>query len=181
MNRKADFSRQTGQSDWSKTREGQNHCVCLGAYALHSAKDLDTLDLKCDAIPERALTAQYIGKWSTWNNNEKSGQIRHGVRRLVETCRKQAANDAERQHLEELACTLTQDWRSQPKFGADIAAMLGDMELLTSNPGWLRPRPRPRRQPESRAPGRPLPGHIRQVGQPQRRRPPLGVVHPGPS
>ena len=36
-----DFSTETGQSDWSKGREGQNHCLCLGAYALYTAKGKD--------------------------------------------------------------------------------------------------------------------------------------------
>ena len=136
MNTKArDFSLQTGQSDWSKSREGKNHCVCLGAYALHSAKDLDTLDLKCSAVPQRALSAEYIGKWSTWNNNEKSGQIRQGVRRLVETCREQASNEDERHHLEKLACRLTHDLKdSDQKFGADIEAMLDDLDCPSSIP-----------------------------------------------
>lgn len=104
------FSIRTGQSGWSASREGQNHCVCLGAFALHAAKrKTDTLDIQCDAIPARALTAQYIIPWSTWNGNEESDQLRDGVRQLVETCRTQASTPEQREHLDEAACTLAHD------------------------------------------------------------------------
>ena len=33
-----DFSSETSQSTWSEKRKGKPHCVCLGAYALYTAK-----------------------------------------------------------------------------------------------------------------------------------------------
>ena len=111
-----DFSTETGQSDWSKGRRGQNHCLCLGAYALYTAKGNDTgkqVALKCRSIPAAALSPQYVQKWSTWNGNELPGQIVDGVQDLVEQCLEQAPGDTERQHLLDLACsmqTITLAW-----------------------------------------------------------------------
>ena len=34
------FSNDTGQSSWSLEREGKNHCMCLGAWALWLGKTL---------------------------------------------------------------------------------------------------------------------------------------------
>ena len=100
------FSALTGQSGWSAGREGQNHCLCLGAYALHAAKAGPELDLKCEAIPSIALTPRYVRQWSTWNGLELPRQIEDGVSRMVEACRAQAPDDASREHLEGLACGM---------------------------------------------------------------------------
>lgn len=129
-----DFSRQTGQSAWSEGRLGQNHCMCLGAYALHASKGFEAVDLKCDAIPAAALGAQYIGTWSTWNNLEQDNQIRDGVRRLVEACEAQAPSEGHRRHLRSLACDLSREAARQAEAGADrrllapgLAAALADL------------------------------------------------------
>ena len=33
------FSKNTGQSNWSNERQDNNHCVCLGAWSLYNAKN----------------------------------------------------------------------------------------------------------------------------------------------
>ena len=107
MNNKSDtFSSITGQSSWSADRNGQNHCLCLGAYALHAAKVGPELDLKCDAIPDIALTPRYVQQWSTWNGLELPQQIEKGMHRLVEECTLQAPDEESRQHLHGLACGM---------------------------------------------------------------------------
>ena len=86
------FSSQTGQSDWSLSRSGNNHCMCLGAWALYKAKQsrnkIPTTknELKCDAIPEISLTENYVNKWKKWNDNELKNQIVDGVNNLVKQC-----------------------------------------------------------------------------------------------
>ncbi len=83
----ADFSMSTGQSDWSKTRVNKNHCMCLGAWALYKAKNKgNNNELVCDAIPEMALSKEYINNWNTWNGNELPNQIINGVDSLVKQC-----------------------------------------------------------------------------------------------
>ena len=62
------FSSATYQDNWSENRIGNNHCMCLGAWALYKARqkkgEIATSRLVCDAIPETALTPQYINKWN---------------------------------------------------------------------------------------------------------------------
>ena len=61
------FSKSTGQSNWSDQRGKSNHCVCLGAWALYNAKNMISKDkkvLKCDAIPKIALSDRYVSKFS---------------------------------------------------------------------------------------------------------------------
>ena len=99
------FSRDTGQSDWSAERHGQNHCLCLGAYALFSAQGQE-LDLKCESIPAVALSPAYVANWSTWNGQELPRQIEDGVRNLVAQCQAQTTDARSQQHLHDLACTL---------------------------------------------------------------------------
>ena len=122
MNAKSDsFSALTGQrSGWSKDRNGQNHCLCLGAFAMHSAKTPveESLDLKCSAIPSTALSSQYIQSWNTWNGLENQHgdeiqQIHHGVERLVHTCNEQLPPEdhAAREHFHGLVCQLHRDPR----------------------------------------------------------------------
>ena len=87
-----DFSKETGQSDWSKKRVNNNHCMCLGAWSLYKAKqdnnDIPSTnnELLCESIPEVSLSEEYISKWSTWNGHEYDNQIVNGVNALYEQC-----------------------------------------------------------------------------------------------
>ena len=91
---RGDFSTETGQSDWSEGRVGNNHCMCLGAWALYKAKGKgDGNELVCDSIPDMSLDPSYVGNWNTWNGNEylkKDGkpkdQIIDGVDSMVKQC-----------------------------------------------------------------------------------------------
>tara|TARA_B100001094_G_scaffold333460_1_gene412879 strand:- start:7361 stop:7975 length:615 start_codon:yes stop_codon:yes gene_type:complete len=97
-----DFSTITGQTDWSKERIGNNHCMCLGAYALYKAKPEnhgDNNELICESIPEQSLTSKYINNWNTWNGNEIPEQIQKGVNSLVKQCFDRADNDEQRNYL----------------------------------------------------------------------------------
>lgn len=97
-----DFSEKTGQSNWSVGRNQKPHCLCLGAYALYVAKG-NIPELNCDAIPENALSPDYINKWNTWNGNELPDQIRAGVDQLYRTCKLQKNNfSSEKKHLKKL-------------------------------------------------------------------------------
>ena len=101
------FSQNTGQSDWSTDRGDQNHCVCLGAWALYKKKldeglitdDNSTSRLKCSAIPNYAFSEEYVNKFSTWNGNEIPGQIVNGVEGIVEECLKDANENQARNLL----------------------------------------------------------------------------------
>ena len=90
------FSKLTGQSDWSSNRNNENHCVCLGAWSLYVAQkkkngqNIKQNILKCDAIPKVSLSKKYISKfssgWNKWNGLEIDGQIKDGVNELVTNC-----------------------------------------------------------------------------------------------
>lgn len=88
------FSLKTGQSNWSDKREGNNHCVCLGAWSLYNAINKDNSNnnkiLKCDAIPKISLSSGYVSKfsegWNKWNGLELSDQIVDGVESLFKNC-----------------------------------------------------------------------------------------------
>lgn len=83
----ANFSKQTGQSEWSTARVGNNHCMCLGAWALYKAKgEGNNKELVCDSIPDMSLDPNYVGNWNTWNGNELPDQIIKGVDSLVKQC-----------------------------------------------------------------------------------------------
>jgi len=98
-----DFSLNTGQDTWSRTRDKNNHCVCLGAWSLYVAKknkgiinDSNSNQLKCDAIPKISLSKDYVGKfqgWDKWNGNELDGQTKDGVEELVNQCYNQGSNN----------------------------------------------------------------------------------------
>ena len=84
-----DFADDTHQGEnWTVGRINKNHCMCIGAWALYKAKQqMGTLsetfnELQCDAIPKVTLTDNYLNTWATWNGNELSGQIVHGVNKL---------------------------------------------------------------------------------------------------
>lgn len=82
--------------------------MCIGAWALYKAKQqMGTLsetfnELQCDAIPKVSLTDNYLNTWATWNGDELSGQIVHGVNKLVEQCHEKAENDSHKSHLQDL-------------------------------------------------------------------------------
>ena len=98
-NNSKDFSKDTGQSNWSESRVGKNHCMCLGAWSLYKAKQNKGLinetnnELNCEAIPEMSLNKSYVGSWSTWNGNELDDQIIHGVNSLIDQCYKKGNNN----------------------------------------------------------------------------------------
>ena len=92
VNKTDKFSENTGQGPWSETRQGKNHCMCLGAWALYKAKQdkgetiETTEELICESIPETALNPRYINKWTTWNGNELPNQIINGINAIYEQC-----------------------------------------------------------------------------------------------
>ena len=86
------FSKDTYQSNWSNNRIDNNHCMCLGAWSLYKARQNKNQipntnnELKCDAIPEIALSSNYISKWNTWNGHELPNQIINGINSLLAQC-----------------------------------------------------------------------------------------------
>lgn len=84
---RGDFSTQTGQGPWSQDRVGNNHCMCLGAWALYKAKGKgDGDELQCESIPDYSLSPEYINKWNTWNGHQLTDQIKNGVDSMVQQC-----------------------------------------------------------------------------------------------
>ena len=84
---RGDFSSQTGQGPWSENRVGNNHCMCLGAWALYKAKGKGGgNELQCESIPDYSLSPEYISKWNTWNGKQLEDQIKAGVDSMVEQC-----------------------------------------------------------------------------------------------
>tara|TARA_B110001469_G_C9625267_1_gene312075 strand:+ start:1143 stop:1706 length:564 start_codon:yes stop_codon:yes gene_type:complete len=103
-----DFSTDTGQSDWSKKRVDNNHCMCLGAFALYKAKGKGTgQELQCESIMEHALDESYVGNWGTWNGNEVDGQIVHGVNEIMDQCYK--GTSQQKEYLQNLYQNLYQN------------------------------------------------------------------------
>ena len=131
----SEFSAHTGQSDWSKARAGKPHCLCLGAFALHTSKHRlnkgpkKQLDVHCRAIPQNALSAGYVNKWATWNGHELPDQIVHGVDALVRTCATQTSSPQHREHLQKLTCGLIQhqDFPASSRNHAVIQKLHADM------------------------------------------------------
>ena len=88
------FSKITGQSNWSDNRGKNNHCICLGAWSLYNKKLYGKLKgkrvLKCEAIPKASLSDNYVSKfsegWNKWNGLELNNQIKEGVNGLIENC-----------------------------------------------------------------------------------------------
>lgn len=114
------FSKNTGQSDWSTGRGNNNHCVCLGAWSLYNYKknnqglnDTQTKKLKCDAIPNYSLSQRYIKKfidsdsqgWEEWNDNEQDNQIMDGVHSMVDECYVEG-NGEQRRQLRDNYCNF---------------------------------------------------------------------------
>jgi hypothetical protein len=89
------FSELTGQSDWSKNKINNNHCICQGAWANYIAKlkqnneyyNLPYGILNCEAIPEEVLTI-YKDKFKTWNNLTIENQHFHAYNELLKHCPK---------------------------------------------------------------------------------------------
>lgn len=109
------FSSQTGQSDWSLSRSGKNHCMCLGAWALYKAKQSENLipetndELNCNSIPEISLTDNYVNNWNTWNGNELPDQIVQGVNKLVEQCYYKENNPSKKEYLKQKYLSLIEN------------------------------------------------------------------------
>tara|TARA_Y100000996_G_C22545595_1_gene651673 strand:- start:217 stop:1392 length:1176 start_codon:yes stop_codon:yes gene_type:complete len=114
---RSDFSLETGQTDWSKQRVGNNHCMCLGAWALYKAKRKgDGNELVCNSIPDYALSPRYIDNWNTWNGNEINDQIIDGVDSLVQQCYVKQKDPKLKQNLKDkynnLRNNYNQEWNS---------------------------------------------------------------------
>ena len=110
-NNAKEFSKITGQSNWSDNRGINNHCVCLGAWSLYnSKKDNKNKILKCDSIPKVALSKNYVSKfsegWNKWNGLELSNQIIDGVEGLMNNC---YLNDKKSKNLKKNYCNLAKD------------------------------------------------------------------------
>jgi hypothetical protein len=111
------FSKNTGQSDWSSTRGNQNHCVCLGAWSLYKKKiddksinsDNSSLRLKCNAIPKTVFDPKYINSFSTWNNQEQKLQIINGVEGIIKECIQASNNNVEKKALIDNYCKLSKE------------------------------------------------------------------------
>ena len=115
---RSNFSEETGQSKWSEDRVGNNHCMCLGAWALYKAKGKgDGNELLCDSIPEISLNIDYVKNWNTWNGNELPDQIIDGVDSLVQQCyndddKKKINKEYLRSKYDNLRKEYVMDWPS---------------------------------------------------------------------
>lgn len=107
VDKTVDFSENTGQGNWSKTKKGKNHCMCLGAWALYKAKQAMGIipktdnELHCEAIMKDALHERYVGNWNTWNGHELGDQIVEGVNKLMDQCHKKG-NTKQKQYIKQL-------------------------------------------------------------------------------
>ena len=106
------FSKKTGQSSWSDNRNGNNHCVCLGAWSLYNSKtNQSNKMLKCDAIPKISLSKKYVSRfsegWNKWNGLEVNGQIKNGIESLVKDCYDPKENRSEK--LRQNYCNFASD------------------------------------------------------------------------
>ena len=89
------FSELTGQSNWSKSKKGKNHCICQGAWANYIAKlkqinnynKLPQGILNCEAIPEKELK-KYKEKFKRWNNVTINNQHIDAYNELLRQCPK---------------------------------------------------------------------------------------------
>ena len=108
------FSKNTGQGNWSDGRKGKNHCMCLGAWSLYKAKQdqgktkRTSNELHCESIMDDAFDEKYVGNWNTWNGNELSDQIVNGVNHLMNQCY-QRGTKKQKKHLQGLYKNLTKD------------------------------------------------------------------------
>lgn len=104
-----DFAKDTYQSsNWSTNRINKPHCMCLGAWSLYKTRQKarhikkTNNELNCHAIPEYALSKDYIDKWSTWNGNELPDQITEGIASLHQQCRSNIDDESSKQYLDNL-------------------------------------------------------------------------------
>ena len=108
------FSQKTGQSNWSEeSRLNKHHCMCLGAYSLYKTKmrkgeiSSHGSKLKCNAIPESALSNKYVSNWQEWNGYEREYQLdknyKDSLRELFNECyNNQAPNNDAKNYLKKL-------------------------------------------------------------------------------
>ena len=100
------FSEETYQSNWSDSRQGKSHCMCLGAWALYKARqgkgEIQHTDdeLICDAIPESVFDPEYVDIWSTWNGHQLENQIHNGIDSLYQQCRRKSRNKSQKKYLD---------------------------------------------------------------------------------
>ena len=118
-NNTKDFSSHTGQSNWSQknrledmNKTNNQHCMCLGAWSLYKAKQEKNQiqnteeELVCNAIPEIALSANYINSWSKWNGIELPNQIVNGVNSLVKQCHQKENDNIKKNYLKQKYCNF---------------------------------------------------------------------------
>lgn len=107
------FSQNTGQSNWSETtRMNKHHCMCLGAYSLYKTKmrqgeiNSHNSKVKCEAIPESALSDKYLSNWKKWNGLENEYKLdinyKKSLDELYIECKSQAPNANGLQYLDGL-------------------------------------------------------------------------------
>lgn len=100
------FSKQTGQSDWSSQRGMNNHCACLGAWALYVSKGNQDKSVKCAAIPDTIFNPTYLNNWSTWNGLQLENQASQGLKSIYDQCMQDAPNEKGRQYLQAKYATV---------------------------------------------------------------------------
>lgn len=111
------FSKNTGQSDWSDNRGTDNHCVCLGAWSLYNnQQNTNNNVLKCEAIPKISLSDNYVSKfsqgWNKWNGLEIDNQIKDGVEALVRNCYYHNDDLDKKNNLKKNYCNFARDNKS---------------------------------------------------------------------
>jgi hypothetical protein len=88
------FSELTGQSNWSKSKQDKNHCICQGAWANYIAKlkkekkynELPIGILNCEAIPIEVLN-KYKNEFKHWNNVTINNQHIDAYNELIRQCK----------------------------------------------------------------------------------------------
>ncbi|OUW95989.1 MAG: hypothetical protein CBD97_01910 [Pelagibacteraceae bacterium TMED237] len=100
------FSKETGQQDWSSKKGINNHCACLGAWALYVSKGHNDKFVKCDAIPDTIFNQIYQKNWSTWNGLELDNQAEIGLKSIYDQCIKDAPNQEAKQYLKSKYYTM---------------------------------------------------------------------------
>lgn len=120
VNKTPNFSKNTGQGNWSDNRKDKNHCMCLGAWALYKAKQDKNIipytknELLCESIMDDVFDPKYVKKWNTWNGNELPHQVVNGVDHLYKQCYNQA-DSKQRQYLLNLYTKLKNNY---PQFNS---------------------------------------------------------------
>lgn len=110
-----EFSKKTGQDNWSDKRKNDNHCVCLGAWSLYVNTQDDIKDniLKCESIPKIALSKKYVSRfsegWNKWNGLEIPNQIKDGVNELMNQCYDSTSSDKKYARLQEYYCLFAKE------------------------------------------------------------------------